>query len=377
MKNQGSRSKNIVSLLGEGTISRDYFTCGKCGCHTIPKDKLLDIENTSFTPGVRRAAAKLAACDSFENSSAALEELCGIFVSSKDTERIAHALGAAVETVKAAQIEDAFSLDGSRRSAMPPVPIMYIEYDGTGVPVMKREVSVRKGKQEDGTAKTREAKLGCIFTQTKTNEKNEPVRDRNSTTYFGAIETSETFSKRLYMEAANRGVESAEKVVVLGDGAKWIWNLAKDNFPDATQIVDNYHAKEHLSDFIKAVFSDADKQAMVKSEWFSLLDEGDIEKLTFEMSRHLDFNPDRKDDLEREVNYFSENAARMKYADFKKQGLFVGSGVIEAACKNVIGKRLKQSGMHWSVNGANAVIALRCAILSDNFDSLLHKSRIA
>jgi DNA-directed RNA polymerase subunit RPC12/RpoP len=254
MRNQGSRSKNIVSLLGEGTISRDYYSCRECGSHAIPKDKILDIEGTSFTPGVRRVVAKLAACDSFENSSTTLEELCGIFVSSKDTERIAHTMGTAIETEKVVQIEDTFSLQKEPLSAKLPTPIMYIEYDGTGVPVMKREVFGRKGKQEDGTAKTREAKLGCIFTQTNTNEDGEPVRDKKSTTYFGAIEASDAFSRRLYMEAVNRGVESAEKVVVLGDGAKWIWNLAKDNFPSATQIVDYYHAKKHLSDFIKAVF---------------------------------------------------------------------------------------------------------------------------
>jgi hypothetical protein len=247
---------------------------------------------------------------------------------------------------------------------------MYIEYDGTGVPVMKREVSGRKGKQEDGTAKTREAKLGCIFTQTTTNEEGEPVRDKHSTTYFGAIETSDSFSKRLYAEAINRGVDSAEKVVVIGDGAKWIWNLAKDNFPDAVQIVDLYHAKEHLGEFIKTVVSDVDAQANLKSEWFSLLDDGEIDELTTQMNRLAAFSPDRQDALERDVNYFFENAARMKYADFKKQKLFAGSGVIEAGCKNVIGKRLKQSGMHWSVHGANAIIALRCAILSDNFDLL-------
>ena len=368
MQNQGSRSKNIVSLLGEGVISRDYYTCPKCSTHAIPKDTLLDIKHTSFTPGVRRVTAKLAACDSFENSSLALEELCGVFVSSKDTERIAHAAGAVIQTRKAMQIEEAFSLSRTWQSAKPPVPIMYVEYDGTGVPIMKREVNGRKGKQEDGTAKTREAKLGCIFTQTKTNEENEPVRDKNSTTYFGAIETSESFGKRLYMEAVHRGVDSAAKVVVIGDGAKWIWNLAMDNFPNAVQIVDLYHAKEHLGEFVKAVFSDADTQIAMKSEWFSLLGDGKIEELTSQMCRFVSSTPDKQEELEREVNYFKENATRMRYAQFKKQGLFVGSGVIEAGCKNVIGKRLKQSGMHWSVNGANAIIALRCAILSRDFD---------
>ena len=366
MKLLGIRSKNIVSLLGDGTISRGYYGC-ECGNHSLPKDELLDIVNTSFTPGVRRVISQLAACDSFERSSVTLEDVCGIYVSSKDTERIAEATGAAIEVEKAEQIEQTFSLSGVQQSFHPVIPIMYIEYDGTGVPIMKREVSGRKGKQEDGSAKTREAKLGCIFTQTGFNEKKEPVRDKGSTAYFGAIETSETFGKRLYMEAAKRGVDSAKQIVVIGDGAKWIWTLAEEHFPGAVQIVDLYHAREHLWELIRDVHLDAETQKEKKKEWYSLLDDGDIQGLTSEMSRLIADNPGKQEDIERKINYFKENADRMKYKYFKGRGFFVGSGVIEAGCKNVIGKRLKQSGMHWSVRGANAIIALRCAVLSGKF----------
>lgn len=367
MKKLGIRSKNIVSLLGEGTFSRMYFGC-KCGHHSLPKDELLDIENTSFTPGVRRVVSQLAACDSFERSSATLEEVCGIYVCAKDVERIAEAAGADIETEKARQIEEAFSLYKEEQPVGLSIPVMYIEYDGTGVPVMKRETSGRKGKQEDGTAKTREAKLGCIFTQTGVNEKGEPIRDKNSTTYFGAIETSGEFGRRLYMEAVQRGMLSAVKVVVLGDGAKWIWIQADEHFPEAIQIVDLYHAKEHICDYIKYTFSDNDTRESKKEAWVALLEEGNIQELIAEMTQYAGNSEEAQEELEREVNYFKENAKRMQYAEFKKQGLFVGSGVIEAGCKNVIGKRLKQSGMHWSVRGANAIIALRCTILSGKFN---------
>ena len=366
MENLGIRSKHIVSLLGEGTILRTYYGCG-CGNHKLPKDELLDIEGTSFTPGVRRVVSQLAASDSFERSSATLEEICGIFVCSKDTERIAEAVGAAIEIENAKQIVEAFSLCEARLPAVIQIPIMYIEFDGTGVPVMKRETTGRKGKQEDGTAKTREAKLGCIFTQTGLNEKLEPIRDKNSTTYFGAIETSEEFGKRLYMEAAKRGVANADIIVIIGDGAKWIWNLADEHFPGAVQIVDLFHAKEHLSDFIKSIYSDAEMREAKGKAWTELLEAGEIEELSKEMALYAGSSEEEQEEVDREVNYFKENAKRMQYKHFKSQGFFVGSGVIEAGCKNVIGKRLKQSGMHWSVRGANAIIALRCAILSGKF----------
>ena len=365
MKNLGPRGKNIVSLLGEGTFSRNYYGC-RCGSHSLPKDELLDIVGTSFTPGVRRVVSQLAACDSFERSSETLEDVCGIYVSGKNTERIAEAAGAAIEAEKGKQTEQAFS-PGVTQQPRPTVPVMYIEYDGTGVPVMKRETSGRKGKQEDGTAKTREAKLGCIFTQTGLNDDGEPVRDGGSTTYFGAIETSDLFGRRLYMEAVNRGIGSASKIVVIGDGAKWIWTLAEEHFPGATQVVDLYHAREHLWELIKSACADAGTQADLKKEWFALLDDGSIDGLTSEMGRLIADNQDKQEHIEREINYFKENAERMKYKCFKEQKLFVGSGVIEAGCKNVIGKRLKQSGMHWSVRGANAIIALRCAVLSGKY----------
>ena len=376
MKCFGKRSKNIVSLLGVGTISRNYYGCG-CWKHSLPKDELLDIANTSFTPGVRRVVSQLAACDSFERSSATLEEICGIYVSSKDTERISESVGAAIEAENAAKTEAAFSLDMVKQPGQAAIPIMYIEYDGTGVPVMKREVSGRKGKQEDGTAKTREVKLGCIFTQTGLNEEGEPERDKNSTTYFGAIETSDTFGRRLYMEATNRGVGLANQIVVIGDGAKWIWTLADEHFPGAVQIVDLYHARSHLWDLIRDVTPDAEARAARKKEWFSNLDDGNIEELISAMSELKAENQDTQEGIEREINYFKENALRMKYKYFKEKNLFVGSGVIEAGCKNVIGKRLKQSGMHWSVRGANAIIALRCAILSGKFKLSNTKSKSA
>jgi len=378
MKSIGKRGKNIVSLCGDGTIWRNYYICA-CGNHKLPKDEILGISNTSFTPGVRRVVSHLAACDSFERSSITMEEVCGVHICGKDVERIAEAAGAAIEAEKAAQIEDAFCSSAKRQTEKQAIPVMYAEYDGTGVPVMKREVAGRNGKQEDGTSKTREAKLGCIFTQTAVDKNGEPIRDKDSTSYFGAIETSDDFGRRLYMEAVHRGLEYAEKVVVIGDGAKWIWNLADDNFPNAVHIVDIYHAKERLYKFIQKVFSEEDAGAAAKKEWFHLLEDGDIQKLTSEMNKHVPIGgeSDEKDELVRMVNYFTENTERMKYKAFKDQGLFVGSGVIEAGCKNVIGKRLKQSGMHWSVGGANAIIALRCAILSGDFKLFANSSKAA
>jgi hypothetical protein len=360
------RTKQIVCLLGDSSITRNYYECEKCCSHLIPKDKLLGIENTSFTPGVVYATSKLSGCDSFRSSSEGLKELCGINVTSKEAERLSESTGEKIEALNQQKIEEAFNCN-EKPTQRNTVPIMYIEFDGTGVPMIKKELEGRQGKQEDGTSKTREAKLGCIFTQTKADEKGNPVRDSDSTTYFGAIEPAAQFGKRLYGEATHRDVNSAEKVVIIGDGAKWIWNLAAEHFPDAVCIIDLYHAKEHVYNLIKQLVPDENLRYHYKKKWFALLEKGDIDSLVVEFSSFIEKNKGQEDFINKEIGYFTENSERMKYADFKAQNLFVGSGVIEAGCKNVIGKRLKQSGMRWSLSGANAMIALRCAILSGSF----------
>jgi hypothetical protein len=370
MTNQSRREKNVTSMLGDGKLSRTYYGCDKCHTHAIPKDKMFGIEGTSFTPGVKRAVARLAASEPFESCSQLLWELCGINICSKDIERISESIGETIRDESSAQIENVFAYPGGGFCVSEDsVPVLYIEYDGTGVPVIKAETEGRAGKQEDGTAKTREMKVGCVFTQHGIDGDGHPVRDKGSTSYFAAIEKSEEFGRRVYAEALRRGADIAERVVILGDGAKWVWNIADLHFPHATQIVDLYHAKEHLWKLLKDITLDEMECRILKDWMCTLLDNGDIPALTALMSVLPAENQTQRDTVSREIAYFSNNSHRMNYPIFRKLGLFVGSGVIEAGCKNVIGKRLKQSGMHWSVRGANSIAALRCKMISKEFDS--------
>ena len=249
------------------------------------------------------------------------------------------------------------------------VPKMYVCMDGTGVPMVKAEVAGRQGKGENGQAKTREAKLGCIFTQTTVDKEGRPVRDEGSTSYTGAIETADEFGKRIYSEARHRGIDRAEMVCVIGDGAPWIWNIADEHFYGATQIIDLYHAREHYWDAARAVFGDNKKKL---DRWTEQrrkeLDKGKVAQVINAIKRLSLSAEIAKEVCEKEISYFEKNKERMRYADFRKRGLFVGSGVLEAGCRAVIGQRLKQSGMHWSVNGANSIIALRCCLLSNRWE---------
>lgn len=213
-----------------------------------------------------------------------------------------------------------------------PIPILYVQMDGTGVPVVKKETEGRKGKTDGQPAHTREAKLGCVFTQTTWDKEGYPIRDPDSTTYTGAIETADEFGKRLYVEAWKRGWSRAQNKVVMGDGAEWIWNLAEQHFPGAVQIVDLYHARQHLWDLARKLYPNdqAGQKAWMKVHQKRLLDKGRIEKLVAAIRSICSVNPDVAEKIRVEADYFDRNAERMRYPKFRKQHLFVGSGVIEA-----------------------------------------------
>lgn len=234
--------------------------------------------------------------------------------------------------------------------------------DGTGVPVVKKETVGRKDKNDGQRAHTREVKPGCVFTQTRWDKEGYPIRDPDSTTCTGAIEKAEEFGKRLYVEAWKRDWSRAQKKVVMGDGAGGIWNLAEQHFPGALQIVDLYHAREHLwalACWLHPNDSGAQK-AWMKAHQKRFPDKGQIGKLVASLRSIPSTNSEVPDKLHTEASYFERNAPRMRYPYFRSQHLFIGSGVIEAGCKSVSGSRLKQSGMFWTLRSANSIIALRC-----------------
>jgi len=361
------RIKQVTTVLSEIGIKRAYYHCQECGKGLIPKDKDLDLENTSFSPGVRRMMARVGAKESFEDGRSDLKELADVVVTIKEVERTSEALGGQIEVTAVREREQV--MEGKVIPFLPAVAKLYITIDGTGVPAVPSETEGRKGKDETGIAKTREAKLGAIFTQTKVNEGGFAVRDEDSTTYVGAIETAEEFGLRIYTEAVRRGLNRAQKVILLGDGAVWIRGLGEDHFPEAVQIVDLYHALEHLSGLGKLFYGPT---GSIVSRWIETqsveLREGDIEKVIASMRRLRPQKKSIQEEIEKTLGYFETNKERMRYAEFRKQGLFVGSGVIEAGCKMIVGQRLKQSGMRWTVRGANAIIALRCCQISGRWE---------
>lgn len=362
------RPKQLLTVMGRLEIERAYYVCPHCQRGQSPRDRELDVEGTECSPGVRRMMALVGSQTSFQHGREELALLAGLEVTTKAVERHAEAIGADIAAVAQAEIRRAKQLDLPEVCA-PSAPVVYMQMDGTGVPVVKPETEGRAGKREGQPAHTREVKLGCVFTQTTTDPEGRPVRDEDSTTYTGAIETAEEFGLRLYAEAWRRGWSRAKKKVVLGDGAVWIWNLADQHFPGAVQIVDLYHARQHLWELAVKLFPHDEP---LRKRWVARcldqLEGGQIEALVKTLRELQPASAELSKTVNHEAEYFERNAQRMRYPDFRTQGLFVGSGVVEAGCKEVIGCRLKRSGMFWTVRGANAIIALRCCRLSGSFE---------
>ena len=334
---------------------------------------MLGLHDTALSPATTRMVGKAAAMVSFAESSELLHELAGLAVDAKRVERSAEALGRAIAGDERAVIEP----------WPPTAPTMYLGMDGTGVPMRPSEIAGRKGKQPDGWAKTREAKLVTVWTAEGRDDEGTPVRDVGSVSYSAAIESAATgdtaetlseFAQRVDREARRRSFERAQRRVVLGDGAPWIWNLADEQFPGAVQIVDLFHAKGHLWDVAKAIYGAGSE---LGEQWAKQrrdqLDDGKIDDVLAALRVHAGSN----DEARKCLGYVTTNRQRMRYPDFRAQGLCTSTGVVEAGCKTVVGTRLKRAGMHWTVNGANAIIALRCCVLSGRFEDFWERRSAA
>ena len=375
------RSKTVLTVLGPVELNRPYFLCDDCPKGQFPVDAELGVAGLESSPGVRRMEAVVGSEMPFAPGREPMKLLAGLDVTTKAIERAAEAIGTQIAQRDEQEISRAKQLVlpvVSKRN----IPIMYVLMDGVQVPVMAAETEGRAGRIEGQRARTRECKIGCVFTQTTVDKEGWPIRDPDSTTYVGAIEAAEKFGFRIYTEAWRRGWEWATIRVVIGDGAIWIWNLADQHFPGAIQIVDLYHARQHLWN-VAALLHPHDPAA--KKLWMvpmqELLDAGSIEILVTSVreiaAAHADAHSDLMAEILKEAEYFQTNASRMRYPEYRKQGLFVGSGVIEAGCKSVVGSRLKKSGMFWTVRGANAIIALRCCRINGSFEDYWERDRVA
>lgn len=315
---------------------------------------------------------RAAADSSYEGACTNLSELAGLKYGARQLQRLSQIVGATLK----AKLK-------LLPAPVPPesIPVVYIEVDGTGVPMNQRALQGVIGRGPEGQAKTREVKTGCVFTQTGLDKKGNPARDENSTTWVAGFETASDFGPRLRDEAKRRGIAKAKKVVFLGDGASWIWELARNYFPEATCILDFWHASEYLSSLAKLVKPDDTTAATKQYEtWRGMMAKSQIADIITEAKVHLAGLPAKSkaaEEMGQNMNYLQNQSGRMDYARYRAEGLFIGSGVVEAGCKKVIGARFKCGGMFWSEPGARNLLQIRTALLSQDRFEEFWKARAA
>ena len=357
------RAQPLETVLGELRLERAYYYGAACRQGFGPRDQPLGMKGTSLSPAVTGMIGTVGALVSFQGGSELLRELADVGVGGKQVERTAEALGAEIAE------DERQPVKAEPEGPLPPT--LYLGLDGTGIPMRQEELEGRTGKQADGSAQTREVKLCAIWSAESRDGDGRPRRDEGSVSYSAAIETAATrdtdsqpaeFIQRVEREAKRSFTQAAQQVVI-GDGAPWIWNLADEVFPQALQIVDRYHVQEHLSPGAKVLYAQDEQARRWAQRGHQELAEGRWRSRIRALARHAVHCPEARHCLQ----YLKRNPHRLRYPEFRALHLCTSSGVLEAGCKVVVGSRLKRSGLHWTVRGSNAILALRCYELSGRF----------
>ena len=348
---KGRQTLMVDGIFGSFPVQRDYYYhAGKKEGH-YPADAALGLEG-ACTPALARLMCLEGADESsYQKAQRHLREIGGIETSARQIQRLVQKVGAAAQCWQ----------ERPAQSTGPQVPIMYVSGDATGLPMRKEELEGVVGKQEDGSAKTSMIYGGCVFTQTKTDPEGHPVRDHDSTTFVSSFGSINEFGPILRQEALRRGMALALQVVLLIDGAVALEKMGRICFAAAIQIVDFYHALEHAGKVLEALLGSKNhpQYRQMLEDWKEELLKDGVKHL-IEQARTQCAGKSNAPAVEKELGYFINNIDRMQYGTFRARGFFIGSGVMEAGCKTVIGARCKQSGMFWGREGAQNIVALRC-----------------
>jgi hypothetical protein len=355
----GYRSRTLVTEVGEVRVERPYYYCKRCGTGQLPWDEANGLSERCYTPGVKAMVSQAAARMSYQDTVEFLAELTPVRLEESAAQWIVAEVGGRARQAQAE--EAAHYLSGlAVLPAGPPVERLYVTMDGSSAHI-------------DG--EWHEVKTGVVYPARPGPDGHDVSGEKR---YLSLQAPAETFAERLYVTALQAGVHRAQETVVIGDGAAWIWNYAAVHYPDATQIVDYWHACQYLHDLATAQHGEGSPQGQrwAREHCARLKAQGPAPLLRA-LRRMKPRSPDAADQLRITQTYFRNNAPRMRYPDFRARGLMIGSGVAEAACKIVVEQRLKGAGMRWKHPGANHILALRCLVLNRQTDTIRHFAKAA
>jgi hypothetical protein len=355
----GYRRRGVGTLFGVVAVERAYYHCRQCGRGQLPWDAQQGLNARLWTPRVKALVTQVAARLPYQESVDLLSETLGFELEDSSADEVVQEVGGRLRAQQTALVCEYERGEITALVAAPPRRL-YVGMDGTSAHI-------------DGS--WHEVKTGVVYQGQPGAEGLDVAQGQK---YVAAQEPSEQFGSRLYMLAALSGVQSAGEVVVIGDGAEWIWNVAAHHYPGAIEIVDYWHACEHLHALGRAYYGEGSPQGhrWAREHCRALKSKGPG-RLLGALARMKPKTAEQAEALRRERGYFRRNRKRMEYQQFRAAGMMIGSGPVEAACKVVVGQRLKQAGMRWSATGADAVLAARAALLSGDTHLITQAARAA
>jgi hypothetical protein len=354
----GYRRRWIATLAGLASVRRAYYHCRHCGQGQAPWDRRQGLTRRQWTPGAKSLIANFCGRMPYNEAVELLALSTGLQVTGFNAEQIVAEVGRQLRELEAQAQAAVQAGAGPEPSAA--VERLYIGMDGTSAHI---------------DAAWHEVKTGVIYAGVPNAE---GIDEATDSFYVAAQEPAELFGARAYAAAAQRGVEQAAEVVVIGDGAEWIWNLAALHYPQATEIVDYWHACEHIWELRKVLYpAESEAGDRWAHEHFRRLQAEGPTPLRRALARCQPTSAQAQETVRTERGYFDKHRHRMQYPQFRARGLMIGSGPVEAACKIVVGQRLKRAGMRWSGPGADAILAVRCVLLNHQPEQLEVAARLA
>lgn len=346
-------ARTIQTLFGAIEVKRNWYKTPEDDSGRFPMDDVLRLID-GHTPALLGLICRCAARGAFVSAQDDFQALTGLNIDARQFQRLAFRVGTLAESF----------LRKEEEPGVEEPPRVYVEMDGTGAPLRHEELEGRRGKGPDGKAQTHEVKVAAIFTEHPQADQ-PPWRDMDSTSYVATDERCGPFGPMVRAEFKRRFAGQPE-TIALGDGASWIWECFRVQFPWAIQIVDFHHAGERLGALAELVHKrDSKEWKRLRRKWVTKLWNGKIDAMFTSVRQTVPRSKCKA--AEKALDYFQTHRQRMRYDVFRQKGYFIGSGVVEAACRTVVGQRFKCSGMHWSQRGLKHLLSIRTALLSNRY----------
>lgn len=352
------RTATVTTVLGRITVERALYACASCGERQAPLDQQLQILAGGLSLGLQELLALLGATqDSFAQATEVLARLCLVQVCPNSARAATEDLGALLAAHDQTRVAVAEQTQTAPPAASPAPPRVYISMDGVLAHIHD--------------AGWKEVKAGCLYTTRTCVPRKRPdtveIRAEQQS-YVTALTTAERFGWQLWAEACRRGVNDTTEVIVIGDGAQWIWNIANEHFPQAIQIVDWYHASQYVWKAATTIFGEGSD---LRTAWAHTQLEALWAGRVSAVVAALEVCRAKGEGVQDAISYYTTHQARMDYPAYRARGFQIGSGPVESACKQLVSARLKLAGMIWDATGAEAVAVVRAWLRSDRWNEAM------